>query len=586
VQTMEQARALTTSPQRVQAEAQSLLLADCGSAWTKVALIGLVDGQYRFLARASAPTTIGSPHRELVQGILEATSTIERIVGRRLIENAELIRPHRPTGEGIDAVLVVTSAGEPLRVALIGAVTPQQIDTLLRAAAATYCTTRIFSLLAESDAPDDPVTPSVQEAARFQPQALVLADQPPPELGEPLTHLLRLLRASAARDAPPVPIVLPGTVEAIAATRRLLDRQGEIHPLPPLVAGQPGPASLEFARLYERMAIGQIPGSERARLWTGRPLHATAQSLGGLVRFLAQYYKMNVICVDVGSTATAVLSATDRGPFFPAIHASAGVGSSATAVIEQAGGNRVARWLPFPAVEDQLRLYAHDKATHPERKPATPTERHIEQALAREAILLTLANPGGSQALLPMADLIVGTGGCFARACSAGEAVLLLLDTIQPRGICSLLLDADSILPGLGELGLVYPAAAVQVTEHDGVLHRLGPCVVPWGAARPGDIALRVQLDYADGRSQSVEVPYGTITVLPLGLGEHGMLNLFPAPSVDVGLGRGMPARSSEEIDGGLIGLIIDARGRPLEFSADPHEQMQRMRQWLHALAG
>jgi hypothetical protein len=72
--------------------------------------------------------------------------------------------------------------------------------------------------------------------------------------------------------------------------------------------------------------------------------------------------------------------------------------------------------------------------------------------------------------------------------------------------------------------------------------------------------------------------------VLPLGLEEHAALSLFPAPAIDVGLGRGVPARSGEDIDGGLVGLIIDARGRPLEFGADAHQQRQRMAQWLHAL--
>jgi len=581
---MQQARALTTAPRRVQAEVQSVLVVDCGSTYTKVALIGLVDSQYRFLARASAPTTAVAPHSDLADGILQATAEIERVTGRCLSDHTGLIYPQRPTGEGVDRVLVVTSAGEPLRIALVGKVAPNQVDTLLRAAAATYSTVGIFPLLADGSGLPSQVAASVEEAARFCPHVLVLAERPSMDSGELLVKLLHLLGTGSAGNTSPMPIVLPGTQADVEATRRLLDRQGEIHPLPPLIPGQPGPASLEFARLYERRVIAQIAGSQRVRLWTERPLRATVQSLGGVIRFLAQRYALNVICVDIGGATTAVLGTTSSGRFFSVVRPGIGVARGAEAVIRQSGHDRVARWLPFVPTEQQLWLYARDKAIHPERVAATQRERQMEQAIAREAVLLALASPGGAQVLFPNVDLIVGTGGCLACASSFGEAALVLLDTIQPRGVCSLLLDTAQLLPMLGELGLAYPTMAVQVTEHDGVVHRLGPCIAPWGTAQPGEIILRVQLDYTDGRSQSAEVPYGTMMVLPLGLEEQATLTLFPAPTIDVGLGRGIPARSSDTIDGGLVGLIIDARGRPLELSTDIHQQRQRMAQWLHAL--
>jgi hypothetical protein len=570
---MQQPQALTTVPRRVQAEVQSILIADCGSTWTKVALIGLVEGQYRLLACRSAPTTVAPPHHDLAHGILEATADIERITGRSLSDNTGLIHPQRPTGEGVDCVLVVSSAGEPLRVAVVGFSASNQVSTLLQAVAASYCTVGIFSLPPDGDKANTQTTQTIQEAAHFRPQALVLSGQLPAEASRLIATLLQQLRVSVTNETLPIPIVVPGAPANAEALRRMLGRQGEIHPLPPLIPGQPGPASLEFARLYERMVLMQLPGGQRVRSWTGRPLHATAQSLGGLVRFLAQHYQLNIVCVDIGGTTTTVISATSSGRFASVIRPGIGVAGGAETIIGQRACERLARWLPFVPAEDQLRLYARDKARYPEKLPATQRERHMEQAIAREAVLLALAGPGGAQTLLPAVDLIIGTGGCLAHASSFGEAALLLLDTMQPRGVCSLLLDTASFLPMLGELGLAYPTAAVQVTEYDGIVHRLGPCVVPWGTAHPGEIILRVQLDYPDGRRQSAEVPYGSVMVLPLGLEEHAALSLFPAPAIDVGLGRGVPARSGEDIDGGLVGLIIDARGRPLEFGADAHQQ-------------
>ncbi|MGZ3716625.1 MAG: hypothetical protein ACXVA4_14490 [Ktedonobacterales bacterium] len=61
-------------------------------------------------------------------------------------------------------------------------------------------------------------------------------------------------------------------------------------------------------------------------------------------------------------------------------------------------------------------------------------------------------------------------------------------------------------------------------------------------------------------------------------------MGLYPAPTVDVGLGPGQQARASEPVDGGALGLIVDTRGRPLVLPADPAERVARLMQWRQAL--
>jgi hypothetical protein len=76
----------------------------------------------------------------------------------------------------------------------------------------------------------------------------------------------------------------------------------------------------------------------------------------------------------------------------------------------------------------------------------------------------------------------------------------------------------------------------------------------------------------------------GTIERLPLRPGERAMLSLFPAPTVDVGLGAGQHARASDPVEGGLLGLIVDARGRPLALPQVDEERRMRLREWRQAL--
>src|SRR5207245_10457008 len=99
-----------------------------------------------------------------------------------------------------------------------------------------------------------------------------------------------------------------------------------------------------------------------------------------------------------------------------------------------------------------------------------------------------------------------------------------------------------------------------------------------------GQVAMRVGLEYSNGRQVMVDVMTGSLEVVPLPVNEQALLTLYPAPSVDVGLGSGERARAAEEIDGGLLGLIIDARGRPLVLPDEAKERQNRLSLWMQAI--
>jgi hypothetical protein len=108
--------------------------------------------------------------------------------------------------------------------------------------------------------------------------------------------------------------------------------------------------------------------------------------------------------------------------------------------------------------------------------------------------------------------------------------------------------------------------------------------VVPYGSLPPGQPALKVDVEYSNGRKVSAEVVSGSIEVVPLQVNEQALLSLYPAPTVDVGLGPGERARAAEEIDGGLVGLVIDARGRPLVLAQNDSERQARLLQWMQIM--
>ena len=128
-------------------------------------------------------------------------------------------------------------------------------------------------------------------------------------------------------------------------------------------------------------------------------------------------------------------------------------------------------------------------------------------------------------------------------------------------------------------MAAVNPLAASQVVAHDALLS-LGTVVAPIGSAREGETVLSFEIEYEDGRSLEVEVAYGSLEVIPLPAGQVAHLKLRPTRRFDVGWGvKGKAGQTDAQ--GGVLGIVIDARGRPLPIAADPEQQREKMQRWL-----
>ncbi|GLV57490.1 hypothetical protein KDH_43260 [Dictyobacter sp. S3.2.2.5] len=596
----------------------SLLVADCGAVFTKVSLFGLVEGQYRLMARGEAPSTIKPPLEDLSEGIIQAINVVEFVTGRKFVEEKHVISPEQANGDGVDIFIATVSAGDPLRVAALGAVTPELANLSTQAVSGLYSQVQVIPSPAQMAA-TTPAAVGVSGAGggwtqervsqewerqqarlrELQPQAALIigsADGPagPTPLQEACQLLINYAREAAQQgsgissdgSSRRYSVVYAGAPQYVEAVRRMLQNVADVTRVEPLTnSAQLGPVSAAIGSLHEREGLQQIPGYERVRNWSGANPVASATSLSSLVRFLAQHYMMNVTAVDVGGSTTAVMMAGEQGEFIPMVNTGVGVGPNIGDILQKVGLQRITRWLPFLISEDEVRQFVLNHMLHPQTLPTDGRELALMQAFAREAISLTVeAARKNSRLELPDTDLVLATGGVLSHAPKYGQIAMMLLDALQPRGVTSLVVDSTMLISQLGAVATVAPVMAVQVNENDAVSHRLGTCVIPFGNVQQGQLAVRVGVEYSNGRQLNVDVMGGSIEVIPLQINEQALLTLFPAPTVDVGLGPGERARAAEEIDGGLIGLIIDARGRPLALPEDDTERQARLLQWSQAL--
>jgi MutL protein len=617
---------------RTPASTSSILVADCGTVFTKVSLLGLVEGQYRLMARGEAPTTAVAPYQDITKGIIQAINEIEFITGRHFVADGRMISPEQPSGDGSDLFVATISAGGPIRLVVLGAVNPKLEELATQAVSGLYAETCALPapsyLAATSSAPlsvgsgaltssaagiQGQWTPArkdlewerqLERIRELRPHAALivgLTDNPagPSPLQEACQLVINAIQEltnthngsapakSGHNDAGSVhlPVLYAGAPQYVEAVRRMLNGHAEVTRVETLVSqDQLGPTSMAATALYEREVIRRIPGYDHLLSWSSSAPVATASSLSSLVRFLAQHYAMNVTAVDVGGTTTTVMMAGEHGEFLPFVSAGIGVGPGLGGVLEKAGPQRVARWLPFRITEDELRQYVLNRMLHPQVIPTSLRDLQIGQAFAREAIILTVEATRHNQFNQFDADLILATGGVLAHAPKFGQAALILLDALQPRGVTSMVLDRTMLISQLGAVATVAPIAAVQVNENDAVMHRLGTCVIPYGDLPQGQVAIRVGIEYSNGRQVTADVMSGSIEIIPLRINEQALLTLYPASTVDVGLGPGERARAAEEIDGGLVGLVIDARGRPLVFPTDEVERHARLLQWMQVI--
>jgi hypothetical protein len=205
--------------------------------------------------------------------------------------------------------------------------------------------------------------------------------------------------------------------------------------------------------------------------------------------------------------------------------------------------------------------------------------RHVVQGFAGR-----LTPPGLSlpPSLTPPYEPIIVCGATLTQAPSAGQSALALLDGLQPVGVTTLVLDPNNLTPALGAAAGVNPLLPVQVLE-SGAYINLGTVVSPVSDAPLGNPILNARLVYEDNRETTIDVKHGSLHLLPLARGESALLYLEALDNTDLGMIR--PGRGVKII-GGLLGAVIDARGRPLQLPSDAERRQELHKKWVWTLGG
>ncbi|TMC59934.1 MAG: hypothetical protein E6J26_02690 [Chloroflexi bacterium] len=574
---------------------ESILAADVGSTFTKAVLIDVVEGEYRIIAGAEFPTTLEPPWSDVSLAVQQCFARIEQIAQRTLLdEHGTLVVPEREDGTGVDAFVATASAAEPLRVAIAGLMRDYSVESARKATHSTYTVAETLLALDQQQEGKRWDLPSRISALQKQsPSVIILTGGSERGANDPLLDVAYAVATACATwpDASKPDVIFAGNASARGA---VAEKIGDHAPLRVVDNVQPSvngenllPIESELETLYLERRLNRLPGLGKLSAVASKPVAPTSTAFGAGVRALAKHFELSVVGVDIGGATTTM--AVQEGETFQRLQRSdLGVSHNVENVARTAGIDNVLRWLPLVLSEDEAWDRLANKTLRPFTLPETREDLLLEQAVAREAIRLALADllqrwtpkqKPQVAGLLPPIDLLVGAGGVLTHAPYPGQTALLLLDALQPGGVVNLALDGGGIMPQLSLIAGVHPQAAAQLSAREGIV-ALGTAICPTGAVRAGELVVSYTLSYDDGGTVSGDVRAGEIDVLPLKPTQKGRLELRPERNIDLGQGRGRAGTTIAE--GGAVGLIIDARGRPLVLPPDPAERAEQNQRWLY----
>jgi len=282
------------------------------------------------------------------------------------------------------------------------------------------------------------------------------------------------------------------------------------------------------------------------------------EALEAAARAMAASTNADVALLDVTGGQTSVIHARPDGVVL-GIHQRLGVGASADRVVSRAGLDRVRRWIPRAVEAPALLERVFNRARWPDAIPASVLALSLEMALAREAIAHTLADAERAGVSLEgpwSAPLLVLTGR-LAELPRAAQSLLVAIDAFGPNGPALVSRAPGDKLVAAGALAARGRVATMPATDPIALFVSMWP-------RRSATVRVRDMNGVMEER-----VARGSFLLVPT---KGAVEIVMPGTTVHP---------NAEHLE---LGVVIDARGRPLALPPRDAERVPTLARWNAAL--
>ncbi|MCY4071187.1 MAG: glutamate mutase L [Chloroflexi bacterium] len=567
----------------------SILAVDFGSVNTRVLLFDVVDGEYALVAQRQGKTSIDAPSDDVRVGMTKILRDLSSATDRRFLdEDGELIKPEQSERIGIDYCITTASAGQPIRVVLIGLLPDKGIGSARRAIVPFY-TDAVAEIHLDDGLSD---MARLNRIVDSRPDLIFVSGGTDGGARAAMGNMLELAREAIAAIQPGNrPTVLyAGNKDLAASARETLGQLVEvmtapnIRPTPHREAIEP--TQVVLSRFYNEFRRRAGSSYQNIAAVSDTGILPTARGFEMMTAFFARMLDTGVLSVDIGGAKSTLSIALGEGRR-SALRTDIGMGQSAANTLELAGEEAIKAWLPFHPRKGELAGYAVKKGLRSVNMPLDMRERYIEFALLRACIQLLLddANRSGdeseSRIALARLGLIVAGGATMAGSGQGALDMMLLSDALPIRGVAQVMSDRHGALPALGALAPTNPSAVVQLLQ-SGVVEHVGSLIKATGTAALGKVAMKISIKMPSGEIIGREILVGDVWHLPVPAGSSADISLQMGRGVRVGDKRRVRLR----LRGGRGGILFDARLSAMSAAESITERAVNMLRWFAAVTG
>ena len=589
-------------------EMKFILATDVGSTTTKARFFEKKVEGWRYIMSGEAPTTVEAPFEDVTMGVINAVSEVEELTGHKILndEGTGIIIPFDGI-KGVDLYCTTSSAGGGLQMMVTGVILNMSAESANRAALGAGAI--VMDVIATNDS--RPSYKKIQRIRTLRPDMILMAGGTD---GGTISHVVQIAELIKTADPKPrlgvtyqLPIVYAGNAAARQHIKKILDSFAlniveNIRPV--LEVENNEPARRAIHELFMEHVMSHAPGYNKLMKWTDSDIMPTPNGEGMAMQLISNAYGKNVIGVGLGGATTNVYSIME-GRFVRSVSANLGMSYSICNVLKEAGLKNIMRWLLFDLEEEDVRNRLRNKMIRPTTIPQTFEDLVVEQAVAREALRLGLEHHKtlatqlkgakketvfergiSTQELETYIDMmqikiIAGTGGLLSHAPRRIQSLMALVDGFQPEGITMLFQDSVFMMPHLGVLSNVNSEAAWQIFDKD-CLVRVGSVIAPRGNRATDEPVMQVEIDLPNGETVKEQIHWQEVKKVKLGERQTADVRIRLARQFDLGNGEGKEI--STKVEGGVVGIVFDGRGRPLNLPDEAEIRKKMLQEWAKSL--
>lgn len=541
-------------------------------------MIGRVEGRGRFVSSSTVPSTAAPPIDDPSVGARQSVRGIEDHTGQRLVGTDGVDLPSRAE-HGVDVLAFTGQPVAPVRLSMIALGESPLSAPMVAAARRTLTVVDVLTERVRTS--DGTLSGALLENAirEFRPDALVVLEGSMAEAE--WAAAIGTLTGLVGEEIVNLIIIVAGDQYQQQAAQ-LIGERADLRGIDPVefpLADIAAALETELQALYDARVDTQalIASTEPA------PFVSRVRAADLVTRFIARRREQSVVSIDVADGTTIHWATPQQSDVMvrPDIDTSHHIRA-----IFNHDLSALSQWLPVTVSNEDLSHWILNRALRPNTIAETTYDMLVERAILVE--LLRTVWTGLSASGQANIDLIIA-GRPFAAMSQPALAVMTLLDVLQPDpdgGVVELVLDTDGLVAAAGALGERSPALAADVVEHD-LIQPFATVIVMRGNGAEGQLAARGQVRHENGETVRFTVPHGSIYRLRIEPSETATFSLNcegdctvggQSDLIDIAVGPDSDPRIGE------FGIVIDARGRPINQQSDPSVRTSRFQNWFEDL--